>query len=84
MNPNGQDLRREWHPHYLTLENQLRVIIAKRRNWKKKKMIDAINNCKILKLRNHPILHKKNTSEPPQSTKPALWAEKLPDLGDKL
>jgi hypothetical protein len=37
MNPNGQNLGREWHPHYLTLENQPRVIIAKRSNWEKKK-----------------------------------------------
>ena len=29
-------------------------------------------------------LHKKNTSEPPQSTKPTVWAEKLQDPGDKF
>jgi hypothetical protein len=59
MNPNGQNLRREWHPHYLTLENQPRVIIAIRRNWKKKKMIDAINNFKTSKLQNPPHLTQK-------------------------
>jgi hypothetical protein len=43
MNPNGQNLRREWHPHSLTLENQPHVIIiAESRNWenKNKKTID--------------------------------------------
>jgi hypothetical protein len=46
----------------LTLKNQPRVIIAIRRNWKKKKkMIDAINNFKTLKLQNPPHLtHKEH------------------------
>ena len=60
MNPNGQNLRREWHPHYLTLENQPRVIIAKSRNWKEKKTIDAIKNFKTLKLLNPPHLTQKD------------------------
>jgi len=48
----------KWHLHYLTLENQPRVITAKSRNWKKK-TIDAIDNFKTLKLRNPPNLTQK-------------------------
>jgi hypothetical protein len=47
MNPNGQNMRREWHPHYLTLENQPRVIIAKCRNWKKKKRLMLSTTSKL-------------------------------------
>jgi hypothetical protein len=60
------------------------VIIAKRINWKKKKRLMLSTTSKLQSSDTHLILHRKNTSEPPQSTKMALWAEKLPDPSDKF